>query len=76
MGNRQAVKYVAALRQRCRWLAQNPLLGMPRDEIRKGLRSFPQGRHIVFYSVSDDDVFIVGIPHSGMDLAAYFRRPA
>lgn len=35
----------------CRNLAQNPLIGRSRGEIREGLRSFPVSTYLVFYDI-------------------------
>lgn len=47
----QADKYGEQLEQRLQWLAENPMLGRPRNEIKQGYRSFNEGKHLIFYRV-------------------------
>lgn len=51
-------------------LAVNPTLGRNRDDVHPGYRSFPEGHHIIFYTVHDDYIAIIGIPHKSMDVGA------
>jgi len=37
-------------------------------EIKPGYRSVAEGKHVIFYRVSDAGVEILGIPHSSMDI--------
>ncbi len=67
-GNAQTDKYTLQLRERLRWLADNPMLGMSRDEIKEGYRSFKEGSHIIFYRVAGSAIEIIGIPHQNMDI--------
>lgn len=67
-GVAQAERYTNALDNRCAMLAENPMLGRARDEVRTGLRSFPEGRHLIFYRVNGDVIEIVGFPHQRQDI--------
>ena len=49
-------------------LAANPLLGRQRDEVNPGYRSFPQGRHVVFYKLEPTGIEIIGIVHQRVDV--------
>jgi toxin ParE1/3/4 len=60
--------YLRSLNQRFEWLAQNPLAGRERNDVHPGYRSFPEGSHVIFYIVSDENVDIIGIPHKSMDI--------
>ncbi len=73
-GEAQTLRYIEALVSRFAWLAQNPELGRPRDDIGAGYRSFREGAHTVFNTRNADDTNIIGIPHSAMDFASYFER--
>ena len=44
-----AARFVARLEQHCELIAQQPLIGRIRDEVRPGLRSFGFGRYVIFY---------------------------
>lgn len=71
-GEDQARTYLTELRERLEWLAENPALGKKRDEIKAGYHSFPQGRHIIFYRISNDCIEVLGIIHQSEDIDAHF----
>jgi toxin ParE1/3/4 len=48
-------------------LAENPDLGKRRDELYKGLRVYPSGKHVVFYITMDKGIDVVRILHGSMD---------
>jgi len=54
-------------------LATWPLIGPPRSELRRGLRSHPVGEYIVFYRVHRRDVVIQRVLHARRNIAALFR---
>lgn len=66
--------YLAQLELRMQWLADNPHLGKSRDEVREGLRSFPEGKHVVFYRLGVDCIEVVGVPHQRRELQRFFKR--
>jgi toxin ParE1/3/4 len=74
-GERQTAKYLAELQQRFAWLAQNSQAGRARDEITEGYRSYPHGKHVIFYVILGADIAIIGVPHGSVDVEAYFERP-
>ena len=70
-GVTQADAYLEALIQRFDWLVKNPTLGKPRDDIKQGYFCFPEGMHLVFYILKNNQVEIIGIPHQQMDIVEY-----
>jgi len=60
--------YLKKLDESFSLLATNHHLGLKRDEIREGYRSFPVASHIIFYRVGQDGIEILGIPHKNMDI--------
>ena len=64
--NKRSV-YLRALDERFNWLAQNPDLGLPRDDIKTGYLCYPEGKHIIFYRKNDDWIDVLGILHQSMD---------
>ena len=64
----QLENYLRSLNGRFEWLADNPNAGRERNDVHTGYRSFPEGSHVIFYIVSDDDIDIIGIPHKSMDI--------
>ena len=67
-GDDQADKYLDLLFSRFTWLAENPLLGKKRDDIKAGYYCFPEGMHLVFYTLTKKGIDIIGIPHQSMDV--------
>ena len=51
-------------------LAESPLAGRSRDELRSNLRSFPVGNYIVFYVPLPDGVEIVRVMSGRQDIDA------
>ena len=68
----QTYIYLANIESRLMWLAENPQPGKPRDEVREGLRSFPEGRQVIFYRIGTDTIEVVGIPHQRQELNRHF----
>ncbi|MDF1688237.1 MAG: type II toxin-antitoxin system RelE/ParE family toxin [Cycloclasticus sp.] len=70
-GVAQADTYFDALIKRIEWLADNTTLGKPRDDVKQGYYCFPEGMHIIFYTLNNNQVEIIGIPHQQMDIVEY-----
>jgi len=49
-------------------LADNPLLGSARPELRSGLRSFAVGNYILFYAAEEDGIMLYRILHAARDV--------
>ncbi len=73
-GKRQAKKYVDDLLSFFDFLAQNPYVGIARDEIGKDIRSFPHHSHTIYYRVRGEELQIIGILHKSMDNLGYFSN--
>lgn len=71
-GRDQAIDYVAQFDALFVQLQESPQMGRERREIRAGLRSVIQNRHIVFCRVLKDRVRIVRVLHGSRDLPAFF----
>jgi len=67
-GIKQAERYLDILFGCFDDLAANPQLGRPRDDVKPGYRSFPQGRHVVFYVIEPSGIEIIGIVHQRADV--------
>lgn len=67
-GAEQADQYLRALFDRFDLLAEYPKLGKARDDIKPGYFCFPEGRHLVFYIVTNNGIEIIGVPHQSMDI--------
>ena len=72
-GVEQADTYLGLLIARFAWLAENPHAGKPRDDVKPGYYSFPEGMHVVFYTIGEKEIDIIGIPHQSMDIISYLE---
>lgn len=70
-GSDQAIKYLTELDDVFQQLVENPELGRERNEIKKGLRSFPKNKHVVFYRILKEHIRIVRILHGNRDLPKF-----
>jgi plasmid stabilization system protein ParE len=74
-----AERYTSAVLDTCERLAHFPHRGVPRDDIRPGLRvTHHKGRTIIAYAVDDArrEVAILGIFHGGQDYEQVLRTAA
>lgn len=69
----RADAFIDLIDQKFHLLASRPHLGRLREELTKGLRSFPVGRYIIFYQALPDGVEIIRILHGARDLDPIFR---
>ncbi len=69
----RADAFVDLIDQKIQALARQPNMGRARDELAEGLRSFPVGRHVIFYRVVPAGIEIVRILHGSRDLNAIFN---
>ena len=60
----QADRWVDKLDEKFKLIAAQPLIGRARGELATGLRSFPVGRYVIFYTPVDDGIDIVRVLHS------------
>ncbi|HHJ15754.1 MAG TPA: type II toxin-antitoxin system RelE/ParE family toxin [Gammaproteobacteria bacterium] len=73
-GNLQAQKYIDALEKKCVELANSPHIGRERPEIKSGYRSLAEGKHVIFYRVSDGGIDILRILHGRMDIESHMGQ--
>ena len=74
-GVEQAEGYLTSLFSCFEDLAENPQLGRQRDEVKAGYRSFPQGRHVVFYVIEPAGIEVIGIVHQSADIDQHLEQP-
>ena len=67
-GVEQAERYLQGLFNCFSELAANPGLGRERDDVKAGYRSFPHGRHMVFYLMPSGGIEVIGIVHQSADV--------
>jgi len=66
-GVKQAKTYLEKLHSTLMTLANNPNLGRPRDEVVVGIKSFPLGKHCIFYLPVHQGIEVARILHQRMD---------
>lgn len=70
-GLAQADSYLQSLISRFDWLADSPYSGRKRDDIKKGYYCFPEGMHLIFYTIHKDKLNIIGVLHQRMDIVSH-----
>lgn len=69
-----ALDFVTRLQLMCDQLAEMPGMGRKRDDIAKGLRSFPVEKCIIFYRLAKDDIEIVRVLHGSRNIEKIFSE--
>lgn len=67
-----ADRWVDQLDEKLRLLAMQPLMGRTRDELERGVRSFPFGRYVIFYMPTDVGIDVVRVLHGARDIDTVF----
>jgi toxin ParE1/3/4 len=65
-GEQQAFRYLDDLEDCFERLVHAPEIGRACDRIRKGYRRLEHARHVIFYRIDRDSIFIRRILHQGM----------
>lgn len=68
-----ADRWVDRLDEQFRMLAGQPMIGRAREEMARGMRSFPFGRYVVFYMPLDDGIDVIRVLHSSQDVDSVFN---
>ena len=71
----QADDFIDLIDEKFQNLSRQPGLGRRREELAAGLRSFPVGRHVIFYLQVQDCLRIVRVLHGARDVDAVFADP-
>ncbi len=71
-GKKKRDSYLHDLDNRFAWLARNPKIGKHRPDIEEGYYCYLQGSHLIFYTIGENCINIIGIPHKVMDILNYF----
>ncbi|MEI9961591.1 MAG: type II toxin-antitoxin system RelE/ParE family toxin [Limisphaerales bacterium] len=66
--------FLDSLEETCELLAEHPLIGRSRAELGKGLRSFPVGNYLIFYTPTVDGIDVIRVIYGGRDLPGIFRK--
>lgn len=72
----QTEKYMEKLRNRIRWLAEQPHFGRDRSDVKPGYFSYFEGSHTIFYVHMEEEVIgIIDILHQSMDPLIHLQIP-
>lgn len=69
---KRADNFIDRIHAKCKVIVDMPEVGVERDEILPGVRSFPIGRYLIFYRIKPDHVEIVRILSGYRDIEALF----
>lgn len=72
-GEQQADVYILQIEHRILSLLETPYLGVDRQDVSIGYRCLTEGKHLIFYRVDADTVYILGVPHVRMDLERHLE---
>lgn len=72
-GERQANAYMAALKQKCQFLSDNPLVCRERSEFTPPVRLHHHKKHLIIYIASADHIVIVRILHERMNVEKWLE---
>jgi len=62
-GSIQSVNYILELHQTVTILAENPLIGISREDVLAGVHSFPHKSHFIYYFFNDENLKVFGVLH-------------
>ena len=71
-GIEQARRYRDGLKTCFDQLANNPALGRRAEQLERGLQRFEHQSHVVFYVSEPENLLIVRVLHSSMDVPRHF----
>jgi len=73
-GREQRLAYIKQFDETFHLLSNTPVIGNNCDHIKKGYQKYPQGSHIIFYTIDDKkSVLIARILHKSMDVHSKFN---
>ncbi|WP_067515210.1 type II toxin-antitoxin system RelE/ParE family toxin [Endozoicomonas ascidiicola] len=65
-GASQSLKYLTELRASMQLIAETPALGKGRPDVGLDVLSFPQGSHVIYYVVHEQQIIVFGVLHKRM----------
>lgn len=74
-GDAQADRYLDDIDQALNGLMDNPLMGSDCSDLLQGARRLITGRHLAFYDVCEDMIFVIRVLHQSMDVPRHLRQP-
>ena len=67
-----AERFIDAINSKFPLLADNPGMGRAREELAPGVRSFPEGKYVIFYRAISDGILILRVLHGSRDVDSLF----
>ncbi|MBF0373309.1 MAG: type II toxin-antitoxin system RelE/ParE family toxin [Alphaproteobacteria bacterium] len=64
--------FVLRIKEKCKTIAQAPLMGRQRDEIDAEVRSFPFGSYLIFYRPTETGITVARVLHGARNLPEAF----
>lgn len=64
--------FLNSLEETCQLLSEHPLIGRSRPEFSEGLRSFPVGNYLIFYTPAANGIDVARVIYGGRDLLGVF----
>ena len=71
-GIEQAVYYLNSIADMIESITLNPKIGKVRNEIREELFSILHGKHLIFYRILPNRIWVVRVLHGSRDIPNYF----
>ena len=69
-----ADRLLETIDETCQRLADMPGMGLRRDELAPGLRSFPAGKYLIFYRPVENGIEIIRVLHGARNLENIFPQ--
>lgn len=66
-GLKRTEDYIFAIEESFQHLADDPLIARKCDDVRKGLRAYNIGSHIIFFTITDHGIAAIRLLHQSMD---------
>lgn len=73
-GIRQASDYLDNLKEQFWTLAEQPRMGIEREELLPDMRSLPVDSHIVFYRLQQSQVEVIRVLHNRQDPLRHIKK--
>lgn len=69
-----ALKLLDLFEEKFQIIAQSPEMGRKREELAPKLRSFPAGKHVIFYRCGQKRIEVIRVLHGSRDIEAIFEE--
>ncbi len=67
-----AERFIEVIDEKADLLAKAPAMGRQRDELSRGIRSFPVGAYVIFYRKTKKGIQIARVLHGARDIPSLF----